>query len=626
MNEELLAAFLVEGRELTAQAGQDLAVLARHPADRTLLDQCFRAIHTLKGSAGLFDLPPMSRVLHVAEDVMGAARSGDLSGQGVFELLLEVVDQVDRWLDDLERSGALAMGGDTVERAFMARLNALLGGRTSSEPTAMAAPAEGGVAIRYTPDANCYFQGDDPIAIIAAVPGLASLSISHRAPVGDLASYDPFVCNLVLEAVSTADRATVEAALRLVADQVVLSEQVVETVQADSGEGGVRTIRVEAERIDRLADVTGELVIAKGGIGGLAEQADRLEGGRALAHALRAQQAKIDRLVADLHGTVSEVRLTPLNPLFGRFPRLVREVARSLDKVVILDVEGGEIQVDKAVVDGLHQPLLHVLRNALDHGVEAPSVRQAAGKLAAGHVRLSARTVGEQVVIEIADDGAGMDPARIRQLAVVRGLISASDAALLDEREALNLIFLPGFSTAATVTDLSGRGVGMDAVRSSIAHLGGRVEVSSVVGLGSTARFVLPISMVLTKVMVVTCGGERYGLALEDVVETTKVRSDRVVKVRAGEAFVLRDQVIPLVRLGDLVGASASSAAEASRVIVARVGDELVGFAVDAIVDRLDAAVRPMTGMLAGARGVTGSTLLADGAVLMMLDLQELIR
>jgi two-component system chemotaxis sensor kinase CheA len=187
------------------------------------------------------------------------------------------------------------------------------------------------------------------------------------------------------------------------------------------------------------------------------------------------------------------------------------------------------------------------------------------------------------------------------------------------------LIFLPGFSTAATVSDLSGRGVGMDAVRSAVARLGGRVEIASALGRGSTVRFVLPISMVLTKVMVVACGDERYGLALDGVLETARVTADRITAVRAGEAFILRDHVVPLVRLGDLVGAPGGKESNALRVIVARVGEELVGFAVDAIVDRLDAAVRPMAGLLAGARGVVGSTLLADGAVLMVLDLAELI-
>jgi two-component system chemotaxis sensor kinase CheA len=629
VNDDLLAEFLTEGRELTLQAGEDLTLLARRPDDRVALDRCFRAIHTLKGSAGLFDLPPMSRLLHAAEDLMGAVRAGAPAGEGVFPALVETIDQVDRWLDELARAGVLTKGAETTERGLTARLNAIFGNPLELEPpprtVSVPIPEGGGVAIRYTPRPDCYFSGDDPIAIIAAVPGISALSIAPREPFGDLSGYDPFVCNLVIEAVSSAGRLAIEAALRLVADQVELSEPKT-AAPTDGGEAAAsRTIRVEAARVDRLADLTDELVIAKGGLGALAGQAEGLTDGHSLAQALRAQQARIDRLVADLHGTVSRIRLTPLAPLFGRFPRLTREIARSLGKAVTLDIEGGDIEVDKAVVDGLHEPLLHVLRNALDHGVEFPEARQAASKSPESLVRLSARTLGEQVVIEVIDDGAGMDPDRIRDLAVARGLITQAGAEALDARAALDLIFLPGFSTAATVSDISGRGVGMDAVRSAITRLGGRVEIVSAKGYGSTVRFMLPISMVLTKVMVVACGDERYGLSLDGVVETARVTPDRITAVRAGEAFILRDQVVPLVRLGDLVGAPKVKESGALRVIVARVGEGLVGFAIDAIVDRLDAAVRPMAGLLAGARGVVGSTLLADGAVLMVLDLQELI-
>lgn len=619
MTDDLLEAFLVEGRELTAQAAEDLAALARAPGDNVRLDRCFRSVHTLKGSVGLFDLPAMGRLLHVAEDQMERARRGEGKGAAVFAGLIEAIDQIDRWLDCLERSGALPDDAEQVSQSLIGRLGPTQGALE-------AASATGQIAIRYIPRADCYFAGDDPMAIIAAVPGVRDLKISAREPFGDLTRYDPFTCNLVIEAVSTAGSAEVETALRWVKDQVELSVAApVAVTSAEGGEGASRTVRVDAARIDRLADLTGELVIAKSGLSDLAARIDGLAEGRALAQALRTQQARIDRLVADLHGTVSEVRLTALAPLFGRFPRLVRETARALGKGVEFEVEGGEIEVDKAVVDGLFEPLLHVLRNAVDHGVEATETRRAAGKPEVGRLRLSARRLGEQVVIEVADDGGGIDPRRIRDLAAARGLISSEAAASLDDHGAIDLVFLPGFSTAASVSEVSGRGVGMDAVRSAVGQLGGRVEVDSRLGEGSTIRIMLPISMVLTKVMVVACGEERYGLTLDNVVETTRVAPDRIVPIRDGRAFQHRDQVVPLVRLAELVGASSPSSGGAERIVVARLGEQLVGFCVDAIVERMDAAVRPMTGLLAGARGVVGSTVLANGAVLMILELGELV-
>lgn len=621
MTDELLEAFLIEGRELTAQAAEDLAALARAPGDKARLDRCFRAVHTLKGSVGLFDLPAMGRVLHVAEDELERLRRGEADGRGLFEPLIEVVDQVDRWLDALERAEALPTDAAEISQSLIDRLGSA-GGRSGAVQPA------GEIAIRYVPRADSYFAGDDPMAIIAGVPGLRDLKVSPREPFGDLVRYDPFTCNLVIEAVATAACTDVEAALRWVKDQVELSivaPTTAASVENGEAEGFGRTIRVEAGRIDRLADLTGELVIAKNGLSDLASQIEGLADGRAIAQALRAQQARIDRLVGDLHGTVSKVRLTPLAPLFGRFPRLVRETARALGKSADFEIDGGEIEVDKAVVDGLFEPLLHVLRNALDHGVEALEARRGAGKSETGALRLAARTVGEQVLIEITDDGAGIDPERIRDLAMARGLITPSAAQALDDRSAIDLIFLPGFSTASSVSEVSGRGVGMDAVRTAVGRLGGRVEIDSRAGQGSTIRILLPISMVLTKVMVVACGDEPYGLTLDDVVETARVTADRIVPIRGGHAFQQRDQVIPLLRLADLVGAESHARGGAERVVVARVGEELVGFAVDAIVERMDAAVRPMSGLLAGARGVVGSALLANGAVLMILDLQELV-
>jgi two-component system chemotaxis sensor kinase CheA len=636
MTDDLMAQFLSEGRELVASAERDLASLARQPDDASALDSCFRAVHTLKGSAGLFDLLPMSRMLHAAEDLLGLLRAERTGMAEDFEALFSVVDTVDRWLDALDHSGALPTDAAPTGEAETARLRDLVASVSApadagsqAAPTTWCPPevfnGKGAVAVRYAPRADSYFSGDDPIAIIAATPGLADLKVSPREPWGDLRDYDPYACNLILEAVSTASRGDVEAAFRFVADQVEFIDLTL-TEQAPVLEQGARkTLRIDAERVDRLASLASELVVAKNGLSELAAQAEELPGGQALGQALRARQAQLDRLVGDLHTTVGKARLVALGPLFARFHRLTREIARSLDKDVSLEVEGGDVEVDKTIVDGLFEPLLHVLRNAIDHGVEPADLRLRSGKSATAVIWFAARAAADQVVIEIRDDGAGIDPDRIRALAVERRLLTQEAAERLDDRAAIDLIFTPGFSTATEISAVSGRGVGMDVVRDAALKLGGKVVVESQKGQGATVRFVLPVTMVLTKVMVVTCGDERYGLALDTVVETVRVSTDRIVPVRAGRAFLLREAAVPLVSLGDLVGTAASEAKAVERVVVARVRGELVGFSVDAIVDRMDAAVRPMTGLLAGAPGVMGATLLADGSVLMVLDLAELV-
>jgi two-component system chemotaxis sensor kinase CheA len=626
--DELLGQFLIEGREQALEASADLAALQRAPRDVARLDSCFRAVHTLKGSADLLGLKPLGRVLHVAEDRLGALRGGTEAAPD-FSKLVAVMDQVERWLDALETTAALPADADGVAERLLAMLGsaeAVASPPVAARTDEVAFAGKTGIVIRYTPRADCYFAGDDPMAIISGVPGLADLRVGLRDPVDDLALYDPFACNLVIEALSTAEWSLVEAALRLVRDQIQLTRLApsrTEPAAPAEAEAGRRTLRIDAARIDQLADLADQLVVAKSGFGELAAQADRLPGGQGLGSALRARQAELDRLVATLHATVGRARLTPLTPLFGRFPRLVREIAGDLGKAVALEIEGGDIEVDKAVVDGLFEPLLHVVRNAVDHGVETETARLAAGKSAQATLRLSARAVGDQVVVELADDGGGIDPARIRARALARGLIDDTAARDLDEAAVVDLIFQPGFSTAETVSSVSGRGVGMDAVRSATAKLGGRVEVASQLGRGSTIRLILPIRMVLARLLMVAADQERFGLLLEDIVEVTRVSAGQIVPIRAGHAFVLRDEVLPLVWLEQTVGGVAGGAVD--RVVVARVGGELVGFAVDAVLDRIDAVVRPMSGLLSGAAGVVGSTLTADGDVLLVLDLAELL-
>lgn len=621
MTDDLLGYFLVEGRELTTQAGEDLEALSRTPNDRARLDSCFRAIHTLKGSVGLFDLPAMARLLHAAEDQLSAQRSGAAITTEALTALVEVADQIDRWLDSLERDGALPGNATQISQALIARLTGEeAGGEVDKSP----------VVIRYVPRSDAYFVGDDPIAIIANVPSLETLAVSLRDQPHRLDDYDPFQCNLLIQATSSASIRDVEAALRWVQDQVELSYAIDERDEAvESGEIEVaagRTIRVETSRVDRLANLASDLLVAKNGYSSLLAQVDMLEGGQALGPALRTQQARLDRLVGDLHGAVSKVRLTPLAPLFGRLPRLVRETAHSLGKSIDFTCLGGDVEVDKDIVDGLFDPLLHVLRNAMDHGVEGEDIRRALGKPEKGVVRLVARTDGDKVVLEVIDDGAGVDPATVRRMAIARGLIDEATAESLDDGEAMDLIFLPGLSTARQVSEISGRGVGMDAVRAAVSSLGGRVEFESALGAGSTVRLVLPISMMLARVLIVACGDERYGLALTDVRETARVAPEQIVPVRDGEAFQLRDQVMPLVSLRSLVGLEpVADRGAPRRVVVAEMDGEPVGLSVDAIIGRVDVSVRPLSGLLARAPGVAGSAILDDGAVLIILDMAELI-
>jgi two-component system chemotaxis sensor kinase CheA len=651
--DDLLKHFIVEAHELIQQATDDLLTLERDPQAAAPMDSAFRAVHTLKGSVGLFDFAPMGLALHAAEDLLGALRERRASIDAhVMDTLLGCIAQTERWVAIIEKTGQLppdaaeegyrlaralraqldedpAQAADVVPQPNLSWIEELIA--QSRNPAILRTQNAPLVAIRYTPRADCFFAGDDPIALLRAVPDLVAVRLSNRDPWPPVTEIDPFSCNLRIEALSGAGLDMVKTIFRFVPDQVIL-HKIVPAVQRDApgaapnGGAGARSIRVDATRIDRLADLVGEMVIAKNALAHLAGQFGDGQDRKHLVQGLMASQAAIERLVAELHGAVMDVRMMPLRDIFRRFPRAVREIAGQLGKAIEFSMEGEEVEADKAVVEGLFEPLLHLLRNAVGHGAEPEDLRREAGKPEKARVVLRARRSGDRVTVEVEDDGRGIDPVAIRQAAHARGIASADDLGRMSDAEAVDLIFAPGFSTASEVTDLSGRGVGMDAVRSAVERLGGQASVRSQQGRGTTIHLSLPLTIVMTKVMAVRLGQELYGIPLDGIVETAFVPAPRVIPVRDAEAFVLRDRTLPLVRLADLLNIPRPQEIPQSlKVVVVAVGDDLVGVAVDGFAERMDVLMRPMAGILAGVPGIMGTTLLGDGSVLMILDIPELI-
>ena len=650
--DELIEQFLIEGRELVQQASDDLLALEDgHPSDAGRIDSAFRAVHTLKGSVGFFDFGPMGELLHGAEDLLGAVRGGRLTAdKAIVDVLLDCIGASDAWIDTIERTGGLPPDADALGRSLRAAMVPYLGGSRQGEMSAPEAnrdwvasliarnrdvvdEAEGRtfVAVRYMPSADCFFLGDDPLALLRSISGLIALEIGGRDP-WSAENFDPFVCNLVFEALTQAPAEDVRRIFRFMPDQVIVVEtqqdapgtEAPDSPVAEGGrDGAVRTLRVDIAKIDMVADIAGELVVAKNGLAHLAQQA--AESDPKLGRALNANQANIDRLVGDMHRAVMTMRMIPLARTFQRFPRVVRDIAGKLGKNIAFSITGDGVEADKSIVDGIFEPLLHVLRNAVDHGIEGAETRTKMQKPAEGHIRLEVRRFGDQIVISVADDGAGVDLDKVRQLAKSRKLMGASAIEALDDAAALDLIFAPGFSTASAITDVSGRGVGMDAVRNAVETLGGRVLLSSKSGAGTTIQLVLPQALVVNTIMTVRVGNERFGVPIEAVQETIRIAADRIVPIREGEAFVVRNRTLPLMRLADLLDLPRAPRPDDIRVLIASAGDERVGIEVDGFAERFDVVLRPMQGLLAGMPGVLGTALLGDGQVLMVLDLPELI-
>lgn len=623
--DELLEQFLIEGRELAARGVTTLAALMQNGADNGALDDLFRTMHTLKGSAALFDLPELTALLHAMEARLEAARRDGRLASTDAAAVERALDIVEAWLDALDQDGAPSDRLRQDARDFGAATHdegETPGGDWARDIVrGLEAPGPM-VAIRYRPSPDAYFRGDDPLAVLRGVPGLLKLSLEVPPPPEP---YDPFHCALHILAVAQAPLPDIRAAIRLVADQVELAAVEAAPGAAPTPLGLVlRSLRVDAERLDHMAALIDELVIAKNALLHQTALLAAAAGDHGRSRDLANTQAVVERVVTGLHAAVTDLRLVALTHVFGRLPRQVRDIADALGKAVELSIAGERVAVDKSVVEKLFEPLLHLVRNAIDHGVEPPEERRRKGKRERAHLTIAARTRGDEVTIDVADDGRGIDVAKVKALAVGRGVVDEETAAGLTDAAAANLIFAPGFSTASALTEISGRGVGMDAVRAAVTQIGGRVLLENRPGHGLSVRLVLPAHVVLTKILVVKAGGERFGVPLESVAETHRVRSDHVTAIRAGRAYVRRDNVIPLLRLSDLLGVGGSADDGTFPVLKVRAAGEDVGIQIDEIAERVEAPLRPMGGLLADYPGVLGTVLQGDGQVLLVLDLAEL--
>lgn len=386
-----------------------------------------------------------------------------------------------------------------------------------------------------------------------------------------------------------------------------------------------KALKVEPGKIDLLMNLIGELVVSKNALPFLARKAEATAGARGFASEVKELYAVFDRLAQDMQRAIMDVRMLPVAEVFDRFPRLVRDISRKLGKKIQLIVEGEDTAADKTIIDALGDPLLHIIRNAIDHGVEEPEERLRLGKPAEASLTLRAYQEADGIIIEIADDGRGIDPMRIRDAAVAKGLVGADRASRLGDAEALDLIFLPGFSTAREISDLSGRGVGMDVVRSAAENLGGKVSIASQVGRGTTVRLALPLTMAVTRVIVVKVGEGQFGIPMDLVVETVRVPADQIAVIQTAETFVLRDRIIPLARAAKLLGRGDDMRRAEEAVLVCRVNGATTGLVIDDFCGSMDIILKPLDGVLADMSVYSGTALLGDGSILLVLNLKELI-
>lgn len=757
---ELLDQFLSEARECLDSVGRLLLAVERRSDDRELLNDLFRQVHTLKGNCGLFEFKALERAVHAGEDVLDQVRNGALAyTASIADTLLDMLDFATEMIEAIEVNGHLPPQADGESQRLVEALRAHLGAREPATPTTPAtAPAAstsdvahlgmrqvapppwadrvpreqlqaGRVLLRYRPEPECFFKGEDPWRLALHTPDLVWLDLDGAQPWPDPAAFDCYGCNLDLVVLSAADESVLRQHYRCVAEQIewhaipaedkhpevaerllqdhidklwleqrrlLLTPQLSagalasavtvlqrlhactgrppEPVPADldslrawavahapspnaaialegratadpdaadsaggprrategdagADRGGPRVLKVAQEKVDTLMDLIGEIVVAKNALPYVAERAETVFGQRELAREIKAQYGVINRIAEDMQRAIMQVRMLPVGTIFQRFSRLVRDISRKLGKEVLLVVEGEETEADKNVIESLADPLIHIIRNSLDHGIEMPDQRAALGKPRQGTVRVSARQSGDRVHIEITDDGAGINVQRVKQKVLERELLAQDKVAALSDEEAVQMVFLPGFSTADSITDLSGRGVGMDVVRTAIERINGHVSLHSRAGQGTTISLSLPLSMAVTNVMMIEAGGRRFGVPMDLIVETVRVNVEDIHAFKQARTTVLRNRIVPLRALHDLLSLGVEPVQNGDgevAVLVIRDGNENVGLLVDDFHGTSDIILKPLEGVLCGHTGFAGTALMGDGSVLMILNPKEL--
>lgn len=605
---EFTEQFLVEGRELVEEATAALLKLEGRPSDGQALEKAFRTFHTLKGSAGIMEYIAMEQLLHKAEDTLQDLRSGARRAEpALIDALLACLGQLVRWFQVIEKTDAMPADAE----ADAARLGAGFGAQPVAKSAPVASPPQGEAphALRQILEEQIRF-----LRLFASGGRLES---AGRSAANALKA-SGLDASAVEAAAGDADTLMAAITAALGAGSVLAAQPAVD-------EGVATTIRVDVGQLDALVSLVGELMVVKNAIGHWSRRAADQVDGRELSAGLQAEHERLTRHVSELQRTVFDLRVLPMSRVFGRFPRLVRDTAARLGKQVSLRTEGGDTKADKAVIEALFEPLLHVVRNAIDHGIEPPDVRTRAGKPAQAEIVMRAWREGEHVVVEVADDGRGVDPAAIRKAAVERGVASADTVTAMDDAQAASLIFAAGFSTAEAVSDLSGRGVGMGAVRAAIQRIGGDVSLLNRPGQGLTVRLELPFTVMLTRIMTVSAGGQTFGLPFDAILETVRIPRRQIRLLGAGRAFVLRDQTIPVINLAESLGLRAGEAAGDACIMVVWTGGASAGLEIEKPGERLDLMLKPVEGILAGMKAVAGTSLLGDGQVLIVLDLQALL-
>ncbi|MCX8048637.1 MAG: chemotaxis protein CheA [Methylohalobius sp.] len=658
-NDEIVQDFLVEAGEIIEQLGEQLLELEQAPEDTDLLNAIFRGFHTVKGGAGFLNVTPLVELCHRAEDVFNVLRQG---GRRIDPALMDVVLKA---LDGVNTMLASLRAGEEPKPASPALLEALTAYAVPQEASQLGPSQTQEAAL--VPAAPESASVPDPVerefeALVTQMVSAEETSAETSEP--DLITEEEF--ERLLDALHGPGRAPgakpaknpdakadeiTEEEFEALLDQLhgpgkhqgvppptkpsiespppksketVASAELPARLDAappapKKAEAAESTVRVDTQRLDEIMNMVGELVLVRNRFKSLRAALNDEEIAKAVAN--------LDVVTSDLQLAVMKTRMQPIKKVFGRFPRVVRDLARSLGKEVRLETQGEDTDLDKNLVEALADPLIHLVRNAVDHGIEMPHERELAGKPREGRVLLSAAQQGDRIELVIEDDGKGIDPEVLRRKVVEKGLMDEDTAARLDERECFQLIFLPGFSTKTEISDVSGRGVGMDVVKTRIAQMNGTVEVDSVKGKGTRITLKVPLTLAIMPTLMIKLEDQTFALPLSSVVEILDLDLSRTNVVDGQQVVVVREHALPLFYLKDwLLLKRSQKTQQRGHVVVVNAGARQVGFVVDQLLGQEEVVIKALGAKLSGLEGLAGATITGDGRIALILDVPSLMK
>ena len=653
-DDEILQDFLVEAGEILERLNEELVELEQSPEDNELLNSVFRGFHTIKGGASFLSLDGLVQVCHRAEDVFNVLRNGERAvDTDLMDTVLQVLDVVNVMfaevqggemptpanpelltaLEALTTPAASAEPGvdeqaDDVDAEFEAMLDQAAQGKPATDTSSTATVSGSDDITEEEFDALLdQLHGSGKVSAVGAGAKPSTPPPSTPPPAAPKADSDEITeeeFDALLDQLHGSGKAPVPDTTSSNEPKKVkpaaAAKPEKKKTPAPVANKAEATVRVDTGRLDEIMNMVGELVLVRNRLSNLKESLAN----EAMSMAI----ANLDVVTANLQNSVMKTRMQPIKKVFGRFPRVVRDLARSLEKEINLELQGEETDLDKNLVEALADPLVHLVRNAVDHGIETPDEREAKGKPRAGTVILAAEQEGDHILLSIEDDGAGMDADVLRKKAVEKGMMDADAAARLDDKECYNLIFAAGFSTKEEISDVSGRGVGMDVVKTRIGQLNGSVEIDSEFGKGSRLMIRVPLTLAIMPTLMVNIGGQPFALPLGSVSEIFDLDERRTSVVDGQLVVMVRERALPLFYLREwLVSGSSQQDAEVVRhVVVVHVGSQKVGFVVEQLVGQEEVVIKPLGAFLQGLAGFAGATITGDGRIALILDVPSLMK